>query len=87
MLDPDIPKSYFHSHNTITIIDYAGCEISIDYLRTRGRISLTNRRMVEYVREVLLGCAHLGHGGWVHMQESWEWIVIVEGSRSVGRVG
>lgn len=36
--------------------------------------------------EVLLRCVHLGQGGWVRLEENVEWIVIVEGSRLVGKV-
>lgn len=39
---------------------------------------------MDYAREVLLQCVHLGYGGWIHLNENGEWIVIVEGARYYG---
>ena len=55
--------------------------ISMDRKANGGEIEISNRRIVDYVRQLLVFCQEYGYGGWVFLVEDPYWIVIVSGQR------
>ena len=74
---------FLRRHATAPIIlnEVAGCVISMDRQGHGGSISISNRRIVDYARQLLLFCREYGYGGWVFLLEDPLWIIIVSGQR------
>ena len=77
----EIPFNRRHGTFPIPIVEVAGCVISMDRQSTGGSITISNRRIVDYARQLLVFCQGYGYGGWVFLLEDPYWIIIVSGQR------
>ncbi|KAM0805834.1 hypothetical protein BDR22DRAFT_829430, partial [Usnea florida] len=77
----DTPFIRRHATAPIILNEVPGCVISMDRQGHGGSIEISNRRIVDYARQLLLFCQEYGYGGWVFLIEDPLWIIIVSGQR------
>ena len=77
--DAEISFLYRHVAKPIVIANGNGCVIWLDSRVRPADIAISKRIIVDYARQVLLLCSHLGQGGWTQIDGNEDWIVIVSG--------
>lgn len=77
--NPDQARMYWAIKGRPVIISKAPCAISLDRSTLHGEIYISNRTIVESVRNVLSVCQPWGLGGWEVLKGKRHWIIIVDG--------